>query len=60
MKLQSQKSSEYKDKEYVKFWVVIPNKIIQELGWRSGDELEAKIKKEELIIKKGDKNGNHT
>ena len=50
MRLQSQVSREYKDKKYEKFWVVIPSKIIEKLGWKSGQELEAEIKDDKLII----------
>ena len=52
MRLLSQKSREYKGKEYKKFWVVISNKLIEKLGWKTGDELEAKVKDKKLIIEK--------
>jgi len=52
MRLLSQKSREYKGKEYKKFWVVISNKLIEKLGWRTGDELEADAKDKKLIISK--------
>ncbi len=52
MRLLSQKSREYKDKEYIKHWVVIPNKLVEELGWRQGEELEADVKKDKLIIER--------
>ena len=52
MRLLSQKSREYKGKEYKKFWVVIPQKIIEKLGWRAGYELKADIKNDKLIIDK--------
>ena len=52
MRLLSQKHSEYKDKQYHKFWVVIPNKIIEKLGWKEGQDLEAEVKGDKLIIEK--------
>lgn len=52
MRLLSQKHSEYQGKKYEKFWVVIPSKIIQKLGWKRGQELEAEIKGDKLVIEK--------
>ena len=54
MRLLSQKSREYKGKAYHKFWVVIPNALIEKLGWKRGDELEAETKGDKLIIEKDD------
>ena len=52
MKLLSQKHSEYKGKQYKKFWIIIPNKIIEKLGWKEGSELNADLKNEKLVIQK--------
>lgn len=52
MRLLSQISREYEGKKYEKFWVVIPSKIIKKLGWKRGQELEADIKGDKLIIEK--------
>ena len=52
MRLLSQTSREYKGKEYKKFWIVIPNKLIEKLGWRIGDELEGEVKGDKLVIEK--------
>lgn len=52
MKLQSQISREYKGEKYEKSWVVIPQDLLKELGWKTGQELEAEVKDEKLIIKK--------
>ena len=52
MKLQSQISREYKGNKYEKFWVVIPSNLIEKLGWKKGQELEAEAKGDKLIIKK--------
>jgi len=54
MKLISQKHSQYKGKDYHKFWIVIPNKIIERLGWKAGTELNADLKGKKLIIEKED------
>lgn len=52
MRLLSQKHSEYKGKKYEKFWVVIPAKIIEKLGWKRGQDLEAEVKRDKLVIEK--------
>ena len=52
MRLIGQKHSEYKGKSYHKHWIVIPNKLLEKLGWKAGEELEAEIKKDKLIIEK--------
>lgn len=54
MRLQSQISREYKDTKYEKYWIVLPSKVIKELGWKSGQELEVKIKDHKLIIGEDD------
>ena len=54
MKLISQKHSEYKGKQYHKFWVVIPNTIIEKLGWKAGQNLEGEVKGDKLVIEKDD------
>ncbi len=50
MKLQSQVSRKYGDKEYRKFWIVIPEKLLKKLGWKTGEELKAEIKGNKLVI----------
>lgn len=52
MRLQSQTSRTYKGKGYTKFLVVIPQDIIDQLHWKSGDELEPVAKNGKLVIKK--------
>ena len=52
MRLQSQVSREYKGTKYEKFWVVLPSKLIQKLGWKAGQELEAEGKDKKLVIEK--------
>ena len=52
MKLQSHTSRIYKGKEYQKHWVVISNKDVDKLGWKTGNELAVKIKDKKLIIER--------
>jgi len=52
MKLQSQVSRKYGDTEYKKFWVVIPQILLEKLGWKTGQKLKGDIKEDKLIIKK--------
>jgi len=52
MKLQSQISRKYGDTEYKKFWIILPYKILEKLGWETGQDLKAGIEKNKLIIKK--------
>ena len=52
MKLQSHVSRKYKDNSYRKFWIIIPKKNLEKLGWKTGQELKAEIKNNKLIISK--------
>ncbi len=52
MKLLKQKSSEYNGKSYYKYWTVIASKFIDQLEWKKGDKLEARIEGNELKIRK--------
>ncbi len=52
MHLQKQLSRKVGDKEYAKYVIVIKSKYIEELGWKEGEELEAEVKKDKLIIEK--------
>ncbi|MBS3159444.1 AbrB/MazE/SpoVT family DNA-binding domain-containing protein [Candidatus Woesearchaeota archaeon] len=52
MKLQSQISRKWGDTEYRKFWVVIPNKLVELLKWKTGEDLEVEEKDNKIIIKK--------
>ncbi|MBI2577083.1 hypothetical protein HYV84_07765 [Candidatus Woesearchaeota archaeon] len=53
MRLIKQKGRDYGDKEYFKFLVVVPNKLIHKLGWKGGEDLEANVKDSKLVIKEG-------
>ena len=52
MRLIQQGHSEYKGKKYYKSWVVIPQKLIEKLGWKKGEDLEAEVKANKLVIEK--------
>ena len=54
MRLQSQISREYKGTKYEKFWIVVPSKLIEKLGWKTGQELEGEVKGDKLIIEEDD------
>lgn len=52
MRLLSQISREYKGSKYRKFWIVIPTELISKLKWKTGEELEAEVKDDKLVIGK--------
>lgn len=52
MKLQKQLSRKYGDKDYAKYVLVIKPKYIEQLGWKEGQELEAEVKGDKLVIEK--------
>ena len=52
MRLQSQISRKYGDTEYRKFWIVIPEKLLKKLSWKTGQNLEAEVKGDKLVIEK--------
>jgi len=52
MKLQKRLSRKYKNKEYHKYILVLPEKAIKKAGFREGDELKSEIKKGEIKLKK--------
>ena len=50
MRLLSHVSRKYKDKQYEKYWVVIPKWIVEKLKWKKGDDLEVDVRGDKLII----------
>ena len=52
MYLQKQLSKKIGDKEYAKWVLVVPPKLIEKLGWKAGEELEAEIKDKKLIFER--------
>lgn len=51
MRLQKQLSKKVKDKEYVKWVIVIPSETIEKLGWKEGEILQGEVKKNALTLK---------
>jgi len=51
-KLQKQLSRKVGDKKYPKYIVVIPPEKIKEVGFKEGQELDIKVEKNKIIIKK--------
>ena len=52
MKLQKHLSRKIGDVEYAKWVLVIPPSMIEELKWKEGQELEAEIKENKLVVRK--------
>lgn len=52
MRLQKQLSRIYEGKQYPKYVIVIKPSVIERLGWKDGEELEAEVKGEKLIVEK--------
>ncbi len=52
MRLIKQHGRKYEGKDYFKYIVVIPNKIINELGWKGGEDLDIERKGKKIIIEK--------
>ena len=52
MKLQKQLGKKVGDKIYPKWVVVIPPNVVEQSGFKEGDELEAEAKKGEIKLKR--------
>jgi len=57
MKIYAHPSRKYKDKDgdekqYYKYTIVLSDKLMKKLKWKGGDELEAEIKGDKLILEK--------
>lgn len=52
MKILKVKSRKYKDKQYHKYRINIPEDVLKEAGFKEGDELEAEVKKGEMRLRK--------
>lgn len=55
MKVIKEKSREYKGKEYFKYKVNLPERILKEAKIKYGEELEVEVKNNEIIIRKKSK-----
>lgn len=54
MKLQRQLAYKYKDTKHYKWVVVIPENVLNQLGWKAGEDLKPIIDEDKLIIKLND------
>lgn len=52
MRLQKQKVRKRQNKQYFKWVVLIPPKIIEKLKWKKGQELKHEVKNKKLILEK--------
>ena len=52
MRVIKQKGRVYKHKEYFKYILVIPSFVITNLKWKEGDNLQFKLKNNNLILRK--------
>ncbi len=50
MHLQKQKTHKVGDKEYYKYVLVVNSSLVDALGWKEGDELEAKVKDKKMVV----------
>ena len=50
MQIQSTVSRKIGKKEYKKYWVVIPPKVMKELGWKKGDKVDPLVINKKLLI----------
>lgn len=53
MKLQKHLAYEYKGKKHYKYVIVIPEEMVNQLGWKAGQELDGLVNDNELIVKGG-------
>ena len=51
MKVLKEKSRVYNGKPYYKYKVNIPAEDLEKAGFKEGDELEAEVKKGEIVLK---------
>ena len=50
VKLQKRFAYNYKDKDYYKHVITIPDEIIEQLSWEEGIEVEPKVQNDELVF----------
>lgn len=41
MKLRELKDREYKGTKYIRYQIQLPTKLVQDLGWKDGDDIES-------------------
>ena len=52
MKIQKQLSKKRDDKKYYRYVINIPSELMEESGFKEGDELEGEAKKWEIRLRK--------
>jgi len=52
MKVLKEKSREYKGKSYYKYKINIPEEVMNESGFKEGDELKTEVKKGRVVLVK--------
>lgn len=52
MRLQKQLSRTIGEKEYAKYVVVIPTKVVEDLGWKGDEDLEVIVGDNEVTLRK--------
>jgi len=50
VKLQKRFAYKYKDKEHYKHMLTIPEEIVEELGWKEGEELKQVVQEDRLVV----------
>lgn len=50
MKLQRQVAYKYKDKIHYKYVIIVPQNLVNNLGWEAGQELKLEIRDTKLVI----------
>lgn len=54
VKLQRSVNRQVGDKTYYKWQVVLPAEVVEELGWKAGDELTAEAVDDELVLRQSE------
>ncbi len=52
MKIEKVKSRKYKDTQYHKYRIIIPESVMEQAGFKEGDELEAEASKGEVRLRR--------
>jgi hypothetical protein len=62
VKLQKRFAYKYKDKEYYKNIITLPDVFVEKLGWKEGAELDLRVSKDDdtLVLKSKKKRNNNS
>ncbi len=52
MKIEKVKSRKYKNKQYYKYRIVLPEKELKKSGFKAGDKLKVEAKKGEMKLRR--------